>query len=116
MLVLSAKAPKTAEPNPPIPKAKPKNNPDTIPIFPGNNSCAYTSMAENAEAIIIPIKTVSRQVKNKFACGNNKVNGAAPKIENQITYFLPNLSPSGPPKIVPAATDARKIKRYICDV
>ena len=113
MLVLSARAPKTAEPNPPIPKAKPKNKPETIPTLPGNNSCAYTSMAENAEAMITPIKTVSRQVKKRLAWGSKSVNGAAPKIENHITYFLPKRSPKGPPSIVPAATANRNINRYI---
>ena len=40
MLVLSARFPNKAEPIPPIPKAKPKNNPETRPILPGINSCA----------------------------------------------------------------------------
>ena len=116
MLVLSANAPRTAEPNPPIPKAKPKNNPETRPILPGNNSCAYTSIAEKAEAIIVPIKMVRTEVKKRLAYGNKSVNGAAPKIENQITYFLPKRSPKGPPRIVPAATANKKMNRCICDV
>ena len=116
MLVLSASTPNTAEPNPPIPKAKPKNSPETRPILPGNNSCAYTSMAEKAEAIIIPMKTVRMQVKKRLAWGSKSVNGAAPKIENHITYFLPKRSPKGPPRIVPAATANKKMNRYICDV
>ena len=116
MLVLSASMPSTAEPKPPIPNAKPKNNPETIPTLPGNNSCAYTRIAENADAIIMPINMLSTQVKNKDACGRINVNGAAPRIENQITYFLPNLSPSGPPNIVPAATANKKANKYNCDV
>ena len=40
MLVWSAKIPNTAEPRPPMPKANPKNNPETIPTLPGINSCA----------------------------------------------------------------------------
>lgn len=111
MLVLSASIPKTAEPKPPIPNAKPKNNPETVPILPGNNSCAYTRIAEKAEARITPISMLNTHVKNNDACGSNKVNGAAPRIENQITYFLPNLSPSGPPKMVPAATANKKANR-----
>ncbi len=39
MLVLSANAPSNAEPIPPIPKAKPKNNPAISPTLPGINSC-----------------------------------------------------------------------------
>src|SRR5450755_3473119 len=111
MLVRSASAPNKAEPKPPIPNAKPKNKPDIIPILPGTSSCAYTSMAEKAEASITPIKTDSTLVQNKFTYGNNKVKGATPKIENHITYLRPNLSPKGPPIIVPAATAARNIKR-----
>ena len=111
MLVLSANAPKTAEPKPPIPNANPKNNPDTMPTLPGNNSCAYTSMAEKAEAMIKPINMLSTQVKNNETCGSNKVNGAAPNMENQITYFLPKRSPSGPPRMVPTATAAKNANR-----
>ena len=66
MLVWSAKTPNTAEPIPPIPKAKPKNKPETIPTFPGINSCAYTSIAEKAEDRIKPIKTDRILVQNKF--------------------------------------------------
>ena len=68
-------------------------------------------MAEKAEAIITPIIIESRQVKKSEACGNNKVNGAAPRIENQITYFLPKRSPNGPPSMVPAATASKNINR-----
>ena len=116
MLVLSANAPKTAEPRPPIPNANPKNNPETRPTFPGNNSCAYTNMAEKAEAIIKPINMLSTQVKNNETCGSNNVNGAAPSIENQITYFLPKRSPRGPPSMVPTATANKNAKRYNCDI
>lgn len=66
MLVWSASIPKTAEPMPPIPKANPKNNPDTIPTFPGISSWAYTNIAENAEERMKPIKTESIPVQNKF--------------------------------------------------
>ncbi len=69
-------------------------------------------MAEKAEASIKPMKTVSTDTQNKETKGKSKVKGAAPKIENQIMYFLPNLSPSGPPNNVPAATANKNIKRY----
>ncbi len=91
MLVWSASAPNSAEPRPPIPKAKPKNNPAIIPTFPGIKSWAYTKIAEKAEARINPINTVSTAVKNSEACGSIKVNGAAPRIENQITIFSPEF-------------------------
>lgn len=67
MLVWSAKTPRTAEPIPPIPKAKPKNNPETIPTFPGNNSWAYTSIAEKAEESMKPMTTERILVQNKLA-------------------------------------------------
>lgn len=66
MLVLSAKFPNKAEPSPPIPNAKPKNNPATKPTLPGMSSCAYTRIAENAEEIIIPIGTIKTPVQKKF--------------------------------------------------
>ena len=116
MLVWSANTPNSADPTPPIPKAKPKNKPETIPTFPGNNSCAYTSIAEKALAMITPIKTDSTLVQKRLACGNKRVKGAAPNIENQITYLRPNLSPKGPPNNVPAATENRKINRYNCEL
>src|SRR5688572_14728152 len=39
-LVMSASSPSTAAPTPPMPKARPKNNPATIPTLPGISSCA----------------------------------------------------------------------------
>lgn len=41
------------------------------------------------------------------------VKGAAPRIENQMTGFRPNLSPISPPRTVPIACEARKTKRQI---
>ncbi len=113
MLVLSAKLPISAEPNPPMPKAKPKNKPATKPTFPGISSWAYTKIAENAEAKIIPIGTIKTPVQNKLAWGSSNANGAAPRIDTQITYLRPILSPIGPPSKVPAATENKKMKRYI---
>lgn len=111
MLVLSARFPNKAEPIPPMPKAKPKNRPDTNPILPGINSCAYTKIAENAEDKINPIGTIKIPVQNKLAYGNKIEKGAVPKIENHITYFRPNLSPKGPPIIVPHATEKRNTNK-----
>ena len=41
--------------------------------------------------------------------------GAVPRMENQITYLRPNLSPSMPPATVPMAKAARKTNRNSCD-
>jgi hypothetical protein len=116
MLVLSARFPSKADPIPPIPNANPKNKPDTIPIFPGINSWAYTNIAGNAEDNINPMGTINIPVQKILAYGSNKENGAVPKIENQITYLRPNLSPKGPPIIVPHATEKRNTNKYICEV
>ncbi|MNR59486.1 hypothetical protein D3C85_1807490 [compost metagenome] len=70
-------------------------------------------MAEKAEEIINPIKTDKIPTQNKDTCGNKRVKGATPKIEIQITYFLPNLSPKGPPIKVPVATAPKKANKYI---
>ena len=67
MLVLSARFPNKADPIPPIPKAKPKNKPETSPIFPGINSCAYTKIAENADDNIKPIGTTRMIVQKRLA-------------------------------------------------
>jgi hypothetical protein len=64
ILVSSATAPKTADPIPPIPNINPKNNPATNPILLGKRSVAKTKMAENAEAMINPIKTANVIVQN----------------------------------------------------
>ena len=67
MLVASARFPNNAEPIPPIPNAKPKNNPEIVPIFPGINSWAYTKIAGNAEDNINPMGTINIPVQNKLA-------------------------------------------------
>ena len=112
-LVWSANIPSAADPIPPMPNANPKNNPDIVPIFPGINSCAYTSIAENAEARMNPMMILSSVTIGSDTYGSIRVNGAAPSIDHQITNFLPNLSPSDPPASVPAATAARKINKWI---
>ena len=38
-----------------------------IPILPGISSCAYTRIAENADARIRPITTVRMVVQNRLA-------------------------------------------------
>ena len=114
MLVRSASAPRTAAPNPAIPKAKPKNRPAIIPTLPGTSSCAYTRIAENADARIRPITTLSTPVHSRFAYGSASVNGSTPRMDAQMTYLRPILSPTGPPMMVPAATAPRNAKRKSC--
>ena len=38
--------------------------------------------------------------------------GSAPRMENQMTYFLPNLSPSMPPATVPMAKAGQEQMRW----
>ena len=66
MLMRSASLPRNADPIPPIPNAKPKNKPETMPILPGISSCAYTRIAEKADARINPMITLRTLVQNKF--------------------------------------------------
>ena len=116
ILVLSANQPKKAEPIPPKPNISPKKMPAIIPTLSGIKSVAYTTMEENAEAIIIPDMKVQMIVHVKFAKGIAMAKGAAPRMENQMTYFLPNLSPNIPPATVPMAKAARKTKRHNWEV
>ena len=46
-------------------------------------------IAENAEARIRPIGTVSTAVQNRFTCGRTSVKGSTPRIETQITVLKP---------------------------
>lgn len=115
MLVLSASHPKKAEPSPPKPNISPKNIPAIIPTLSGIRSVAYTTIDENAEAIISPERKQNIMVQVRLTYGIAKANGAAPSIENHITYFLPNLSPNIPPATVPMAKAARKTKRNSWD-
>lgn len=66
ILVLSANHPKKAEPMPPSPNINPKKMPAIIPNLSGIKSVAYTTMAENAEAIISPVITAITIVQPKF--------------------------------------------------
>ncbi len=77
----------------------------------GSSDCAYTTMAEKAEAITRPITTLSRMVAPSPTCGSSRVKGSTPRIEPQITFRRPIRSPSGPPTSVPTATAPRKTKR-----
>ena len=62
MLVWSASHPKNAEPMPPSPNISPKNTPATSPTLSGIKSVAYTTIEENAEAIIRPAKNAQTTV------------------------------------------------------
>lgn len=73
-------------------------------------------MAGKAEERIKPIKTDEILVQNRSKCGSNNENGATPSIENQIIYFLPNLSPNGPPINVPTAVENKNINKYNCEL
>ena len=50
---------------------------------------------------------VSATAQNSLAYGSAAVKGSAPRIENQITFLRPILSPIGPPASVPSAKAAR---------
>ena len=116
ILVLSASQPKKAEPRPPRPNIRPKKMPAINPTLSGIRSVAYTTMEENAEAMISPDMKVQMIVHVKFTKGMAMAKGAAPRMENQMTYFLPNLSPSMPHATVPMAKAARNTKRHSCEV
>ena len=72
-------------------------------------------MAGKAEESINPTQKLRIIVHSRLACGISKLNGAAPKIEAQITYFRPIRSPTGPPINVPIAVATRKINKYSCE-
>jgi hypothetical protein len=63
MLVESASLPGMAAPIPPMPNANQKNIPEIKPMRSGTSSCAYTSMAENAEEMTKPITTLKTPVQ-----------------------------------------------------
>ena len=48
----------SAAPMPRSSNAKPKKNPDNVPILPGTSSYAYTKIVENTEATIRPDRSV----------------------------------------------------------
>ena len=63
-----------------------------------------------------PDRKVQIMVHVKLAKGMAIANGAAPKMENHITYFRPNLSPNMPPATVPIAKANRNTNKQSCDV
>ena len=75
MLVLSASHPKKAEPRPPKPNISPKKMPAISPTLSGIKSVAYTTIDENAEAIIKPDKKVQIIVQVRLANGMMRANG-----------------------------------------
>lgn len=57
-----------------------------------------------AEANTKPITSSNTDCNPSPTCGNNSVNGATPRMDNQMTRCRPIRSPIGPPNRVPAAT------------
>ena len=91
--------------------------PAMSPSLSGMRSVAYTTMEENAEAMTSPDMNAMTTVSHRLSTnGNTKGKGAAPRMENHITYFLPKRSPNMPPATVPMANAARKAKRQSCEV
>ena len=82
ILVLSASHPKKAEPSPPSPNISPKKMPAINPTLSGIRSVAYTTMEENAEAMIKPERKVKIMVHVKLTKGMAMAKGAAPRMEN----------------------------------
>ena len=67
MLVRSASHPKNADPRPPRPNISPKKMPAISPTLSGIRSVAYTTMDENADAMISPERNVQTIVSVKLA-------------------------------------------------
>ena len=61
------------------------------------------------------MNTLKTVVHKRFAWGSNKVKGATPSIENQMTYLRPKRSPIGPPSKVPAAVANKKMNKCTCE-
>ena len=72
-------------------------------------------MAGKAEESINPTQKLRIIVHSRLAWGISKLNGAAPKIEAQITYFRPIRSPTGPPINVPNQVESI-ITRETCHI
>ena len=68
-------------------------------------------MAGKAEESINPTQKLRILAHSRLACGISNLNGAAPKIEAQITYLRPTRSPIGPPSNVPIAVAIKKINK-----
>jgi len=69
-------------------------------------------MAGKAEERMVPMMTERMPVQRRLAKGSIRVKGATPRTENQMMYFRPKRSPSGPPIRVPKATEMRKRRRW----
>ena len=61
-----------------------------------------------------PMSTLKAAVNARPTCGSSSVNGATPRIENQMTRLRPTRSPTGPPMSPPSATESRNRNKYIC--
>ena len=62
-----------------------------------------------------PERKVNTMVHVRLTYGMARANGAAPRMENHITYLRPKRSPNTPPASVPMAKAARNTKRHICE-
>lgn len=111
----SAMYPSPTDPIAPIPKASPTVNPDIVPIFPGTSSCAYTTVTEKLVIKIKPVIVRKRNARTEGTKGIRMANGTVDNIENEITFFLPKRSASGPPKKVPKAPAIKKANKKSCD-
>ncbi len=60
-----------------------------MPSFVGNNSCAYKSMAGNADESMNPEQKLSITVIVKPTCGIRSEKGAVPSIDTHITSLRP---------------------------
>lgn len=67
-------------------------------------------MDEKAEAMMRPVKNASNTVSGKLTKGMASAGGAAPRMEAQMTYLRPILSPSIPPATVPDGEGEQKGK------
>lgn len=86
--IWSASAPSAAAPSAPIPKAKPKTNPATMPTFCGSTSCAKTTIAENAEERAIALEyfnmdEFSEQQRPQNCKGDDKTSGRQGRPKNR---------------------------------
>jgi hypothetical protein len=70
-------------------------------------------MAGKAEARIIPASETAITEGTSGSQGTSRVSGRMPRIDHRITRRRPIRSPIGPPMMVPAATEARKMNRHI---
>ena len=92
-----------------------KKSPEISPNLLGSSSCAYNRIAGKADESIKPTQKLRIIVHTSPACGINKLKGAVPRIDPQITYLRPILSPTGPPINVPMAVATRNTNKKSCD-